>query len=173
MPPSSAVEAGVNKIIGVLGPLIRQIPGLEGLGSSVDLGRLTGGIGYDQYRARVLAAGTDAASKQREVQQGAADERANQRMWAEAADYAERAQGAARNGPPDLSIGGGRGAPPPPSKGAQSQAESLQKLKDTLNAAAEAQKAMTEAARRGDVAFQEQQASADATAKAIEFFGGR
>lgn len=58
-------------------------------------------------------------------------------------------------------------------KAAESLAEKIQKLKDSLGAAAAAQSEMTKAARAGDVAFQEQQAKADALAKAIDTFGGK
>jgi hypothetical protein len=64
------------------------------------------------------------------------------------------------------------GASNPPPKGTgQNEAERYAKLITQLGAAAEAQDRMTAAARRGDVAFQEQTVAAAAAQKAIEIYG--
>ncbi len=58
-------------------------------------------------------------------------------------------------------------------KAAESLAQKIQKLKDTLVAAADSQDAMTAAARQGDTAFQQQQAHSEALTKAIEAYDGK
>lgn len=168
----AAVESGVNKMLGVIGPLINRIPGMEGVGSSVNLGRLTGGTTFDQYRAGILAGGANAASQLREAQQAEIDRREAQQAYAGLGGI--QARGAARSA---VAYGGG-GAPPPRvpppgtgGKGSGGDEKSYDKLIEKMTAAAAAQDKLTAAAIRGDVAFQEQTIHAQAVEKAIEIFG--
>lgn len=67
--------------------------------------------------------------------------------------------------------GGGAAAAAGGGKAAENAAEKYAELIAKLNNAREAQNAMTDAARNGDMAFQEQQATLDAQQKLLEIYG--
>ncbi len=171
----AAVETGLNKIITQVNqfradnPVISSRLGITQDLGTVALGRLSGGISAEQYRANVLAAGTDAASRLRESQQASADERARKATLKLQVGYEEDERRARYGGmlPDD-----GGAATAPLTKGAgQSEIDKYNKLLATLDATAKAQDLMTAAADRGDVAFREQTVHAEALQKAIDIFG--
>ena len=138
-----------------------------------------GGASVTDFRTRVGAAG-DAAAYQLREQQLAETERIEQarveaRRQAASGQYA----GSSRRFREDAltttrTTGGGTSAPKASGGGGGDTSEDkIEKLRITLTAAAVAQDAMTAAAMRGDVAFQAQQAHADALQKAIEVYGGK
>src|SRR5581483_11117455 len=130
-----------------------NLPRLSGGGASVSgyFGQIAGagasamanfrattgiGIGGNDY------AGSTAAARSIAAQAQMAQDEANARLGS---------SGSAGVGFPGVSN-------PPDAQAAAAQAEKIQKLLDTLRAAAAAQDAMTAAARKGDEAFQDQQA---------------
>lgn len=168
-----AIEAGINRAIFALNQFGANNPAAWsrlGLGTSdispVNMGRITPFGPAPSVNAN--------GSLTRDY----AGERAQARTLARQA-AGESAETAARRGAADMpanlltglnSKGGGLS---PVTGEGQSEAEHIQKLKDTLTAAADAQDQMSAAARRGDVAFQEQQAHAEALQKAIEVYAGK
>lgn len=177
-----ALESGLNTITGGLADswLGRQL-GISGGG--VSLGRLEGGgagTAGDRF-ANARFAGSEWAAGQRQrnqevyAQQQAERDRARQaseeqkaldnvhRFWlseSSATGYTPGAPGAGTSRP----TGGGGG-------GGESPEQKLAKLEQQLRNTAEAQNAMTAAARAGDQAFEEQKTSLDATQKLFDIFG--
>ena len=176
------LSAGLTKLnSGLADSWIGRQIGMTGGG--VSLGHVTGGgASLTDYADSINDAGIGAqAAFLKKYGRDYAGDRARQRTLTGQAGMAAD-EAAARRGSGSLpanlltglnSTGGGTSAATGSGAAAEAQAEKLRKLMDTLNAAVTAQDAMTAAARRGDIAFQEQQAAAEATAKAIDFFGGK
>jgi len=177
-----ALESGLNTITGGLADswLGRQL-GISGGG--VSLGRLEGGgagtagdrFGNARFAGSEWAAGQRQRNQEVYAQQQAERDRARQaseeqkaldnvhRFWlseSSATGYTPGAPGAGTSRP----TGGGGG-------GGESPEQKLAKLEQQLRNTAEAQNAMTAAARAGDQAFEEQKTSLDATQKLFDIFG--
>lgn len=182
----NAVLRGLASGLQAINDVVANSLGWLGVGNGAKPGSVPvlqlsgGGASLSDYTGRVGAAGDAAAGQLREKQQSEFDARQAAQVEARRQAASRFYAGSSRSGREDVTgirtTGAGTSAPKDDgsaAKEAQAQAEKLQKLTDTLNAAVVAQNAMTAAARLGDVAFQEQQASAEATAKAIDFFGGK
>lgn len=157
-----ATAKGVNALTAML-------PDWLGLGGGTKLDttpRGTGPVG-EVITARIKAAGDAAAAQMREAQERA---KLLDRQAAMVADE-ERARrgGMAVAGP--LGLGGGVTATTAGGKAAENAAKKYKELTAELTLARDAQDKMTEAARRGEVQFQEQEATLEAQKKLLDIFG--
>ena len=171
-----ALETGLNKIkAGMAGTWLGRQLDIDG--SAVSLGRIGGVQSNADYLAnrnqQISSAGQQAYDAARAMypQGGNADARARSRFLQGQID-AQASEEAARVGKLGVVSGGGVSNPAVAGAG-KAEAERIEKLKNTLAAAADAQDAMTAAAMRGDLAFQEQEIKAKSLSQAIEAYGGQ
>ena len=171
-----ALETGLNKIkAGMAGTWLGRQLDIDG--SAVSLGRIGGVQSNADYLAnrnqQISTAGQQAYDAARAMypQGGNADARARSRLLQGQID-AQASEEAARVGKLGVVSGGGVSNPAVAGAG-KAEAERIEKLKNTLAAAADAQDAMTAAAMRGDLAFQEQEIKAKSLSQAIEAYGGQ
>lgn len=176
----AGLESGLNKLnAGLAGSWIGRQIGMSG--DPVSLGRLQGGgASPGDVASQVNSAGVAAEADFRaRYGRDYAGDRARQRGLATIARMQDE-EAAARRGSGDLPANlltglnsKGAGTSTPKASGGETPEDKIEKLKISLTAAADAQDAMTAAAMRGDVAFQQQQAHADALQKAIDVYGGK
>ncbi len=158
-----ATAKGINSLTAML-------PDWLGLGGGTTLDttpRGTGPVG-EVITARIKAAGEAAAAQMRESQERA---KLLNRQAAMVADE-ERARrgGMPASGP--LGLGGGTtAASAAGAKAAENAAKKYAELTAELELARSAQDKMTDAARRGEVQFQEQEATLEAQKKLLDIFG--
>lgn len=128
--------------------------------------RGTGPVG-DVIAARIKAAADAASAQMREEQEQL---KALNRQAAMVADEERARRGGAPVAGP-LGLGGGATATTAAGKAAENAAKKYAELAAELELAQAAQDKMTEAARRGEVQFQEQEATLEAQKKLLDIFG--
>lgn len=163
-----ALENGLNRMTGALADSwLGQALGING--QSISLGRLSGGGASATDRNAGIKAAEDEAEKtlRERYTRDYAGERALQRAAdAASAFYADE-------GVRSQNTTTGSRNPTASGSGGESPEEKYAKLMRQLQETAAAQDLMTEAARRGDTAFEAQKTHVDAVQKTMEIFGQR
>lgn len=182
-----ALESGLNRMsTGLANSWIGQKLGIGG--GSVSLGRIGGGVPNSEYlNNRGIAIDTAGQAAYDAVRANAPKgANAQNRIIQRQAEADQRTLDAYAAGEIEYATGAGRGTrgssrpgvsnPTPKESGkseAEKQAEAITKLKNSLSSAVAEQDKMTEAARKGEVAFQEGEARAKSLEQAMGVYGGQ